>query len=310
LGIARRAHWRSILIIMTMPMGKMAVLCLCNLTANRVGVRMLDAFLVRALLAGMGMALITGPLGCFIVWRRMAYFGDTISHSALLGVALSFALDINVTLTVFLVAAAVSLALLLLQQNSQLTSDALLGILSHSALALGLVVIAFLTGLQVDLNAWLFGDILAVSKGDILLIYGGGLVLLLALAKIWRPLLAQTVSIDLARAEGLAVDHARLVFMLLVAALVAVAMKIVGILLITALLIIPAATARRFAPTPEMMVAGAALAGVASVLAGLYASASFDTPSGPSIVVAGLILFLAVQAISPLKDFVYKGVRK
>ncbi len=261
---------------------------------------MFDDFFARAMMAGIGVALIAAPLGCFIVWRRMAYFGDTISHSALLGVALGFLLQINISVAVFVIAALVSLSLLTLQKHAKLSSDSLLGILSHSALAAGLVVIAFMPGLRIDLMGYLFGDILAVSRGDIAIIYGGGLLVLAILAWIWRPLLAETVSHDLAKAEGLKPEFTRFVFMLLVALIVAIAMKIVGILLITALLIIPASTARRFAATPETMAIGAMVAGVLAVVAGLYGSLTFDTPSGPSIVVAALILFLGVS-IAPLK---------
>ncbi len=260
---------------------------------------MLDDFLVRALVAGIGVAVIAAPLGCFMVWRRMAYFGDTVSHSSLLGVAIGLMLHVNIMLAVFAIAVLVALSLLALQQHARLSSDSLLGILSHSALALGLVVLAFLPDLRVDLMGYLFGDILAVSRLDIALIYGGGLLVLLVLALIWRALLAATVSFDLARVEGLDPARAQLVYMLLVALTIAFAMKIVGILLITALLIIPAATARRFSRTPEMMVVGAMLAGIVSVIAGLLASLSLDIPSGPAIVVAALLLFLSSQLLAP-----------
>jgi len=253
---------------------------------------MLDDFFVRALLAGIGIALTAGPLGCFIVWRRMAYFGDTMAHSALLGVALALLLNINVTVGVFGVAVLVSGALLLLQRRDALSSDSLLGILSHSTLALGLVALAFMTWVRVDLMGFLFGDILAVSKGDLALTYVGGAIVLAAIAWLWRPLLAATVSEELAEAEGLNPDRARIIFMLMMAAVIAVAIKVVGILLITALLIVPAATARRFAATPEMMAVLASLIGAASVIGGLFGSFRFDTPSGPSIVVAALVLFL------------------
>jgi len=257
---------------------------------------MLDDFFVRALVAGIGVALIAAPLGCFIVWRRMAYFGDAIAHSALLGVAIAFMMEIDITIAVFFVAALASAALLLLQRNASLSSDSLLGVLSHSALALGLVAIAFMTSLRVDLMGYLFGDILAVGKSDILVIYGGGALAMGVLAKIWRTLLAETVSFELASAEGLSPAPARFAFMLLVALVIAISMKIVGILLITALLIIPAAAARRFARTPEQMALGAALIGVASVVGGLYGSMTLDAPSGPSIVVAALLLFLLAQS--------------
>jgi zinc transport system permease protein len=253
---------------------------------------MLDDFFIRALVAGIGVALVAAPLGCFIVWRRMAYFGDTIAHSALLGVALALLLQVNLTLAVFVVAALISLVLLALQRNGTLSSDALLGILSHSALALGLVVIAFMPNVRIDLMAYLFGDILAVSRADIAVVWLGGLAALAVLVRIWRPLLAETVSPDLARAEGLQPERARLLYMLLIAAVIAISMKIVGILLVTALLIVPAAAARGLAPTPERMAVIAAVIGVASVSAGLYGSLAFDTPSGPSIVVAALACFL------------------
>lgn len=254
---------------------------------------MLDDFLTRALIAGIGLALVTGPLGCFIVWRRMAYFGDTMAHSALLGVALGFLFEIDLTIGVFVVAALASLTLLVLERHRGLSLDALLGIVSHAALSLGLVALAFMTWVRIDLMGLLFGDILAVSRLDIALIWGGGALILGVLALLWRPLLAASVDEELAAAEGLAPARSRLIFMLMIALVVAIAMKIVGILLITALMIIPAATARRFAGTPEMMALLAALTGVLAIAFGLYGSLSFDTPSGPSIVVAALILFLA-----------------
>ena len=254
---------------------------------------MLDDFFTRALLAGIGVALVAGPLGCFIVWRRMAYFGDTMAHAALLGVALAFVLETNLILGVFVVGALTAVALVLLERRAALSSDALLGLLSHSTLAVGLVIVAtLLVHLRIDLLSYLFGDILAVSRLDLLVIWLGGAVILGAMAVIWRPLLAGTVNVDLAAAESMRPAQARLAFMLLLAGVIAIAMKIVGILLITALLIIPAATARRFATSPEAMAALAALAGILAVIAGLYGSLFFDTPSGPSIVVAALALFL------------------
>ncbi len=253
---------------------------------------MLDDFFSRALLAGIGLALVTGPLGCFVVWRRMAYFGDTMAHSALLGIALGFLIEIDLTAGVFVVALLVSLALIALERRGGLSADALLGILSHSALALGLVALAFMTWVRVDLMGFLFGDILAVSRLDVALVWGGGAAVLALLALLWRPLLAASVDEELAAAEGLAPARSRLAFMLMMALVVAIAMKIVGALLITALMIIPAATARRFAATPEAMAILAALVGALAVTGGLYGSLAFDTPSGPSIVVAALALFL------------------
>lgn len=257
---------------------------------------MLDDFFSRALLAGIGLALTVGPLGCIVVWRRMAYFGDTMAHSALLGVALAFLFEIDLTLGVFVVAALVSLLLIFLQRRGALSTDALLGILSHSTLALGLVIVAFMSSIRIDLMGFLFGDILAVSRADIAVIYAGGLAVLCVVAWLWRPLLAATVSAELAEAEGLRPGRARLVFMLVMAFVIAIAMKLVGILLITSLLIIPAATARRFSATPEQMALAASVIGALAVTGGLYGSLAFDTPSGPSIVVAALICFIASLA--------------
>jgi len=253
---------------------------------------MLDDFFVRALVAGIGLALTTGPLGCFVVWRRMAYFGATMAHSALLGVALSFWIGIDPMGGVFIVAALVSAALLLMQRSGLLSSDTLLGILAHAALAMGLVAITAMSWLRVDLMGLLFGDILAVSVRDIAIIYGGGALILAVLIWLWRPLLAATVSDELAQAEGLHPERARIAFMLLMAVVIAIAMKIVGILLITALLIIPAATARRLAAGPESMAVLASLLGAGAVVLGLSGSLAWDTPSGPSIVLAAFAVFL------------------
>jgi zinc transport system permease protein len=270
---------------------------------------MLDDFFIRALLAGVGVAAVAGPLGCFIVWRRMAYYGDTLAHAALLGVALAFLAEINVTLAVFAVSAAVSACLLLLQRNGSLSSDSLLGLLSHSALALGLVALAFMTWVRVDLMGFLFGDILAVSRSDIATIYLGGAAALLLLAVIWRTLLAATVNRELAEAEGMRTGPAEVAFLLLMAAVIAISMKIVGVLLITALLIIPAATARRFAPGPEQMALIAAVIGAGAALCGLLGSLQWNTPSGPSIVVAALGLFLVSLLLPAHRKQLFGGRR-
>ena len=261
---------------------------------------MLDDFFSRAIIAGIGVALIAGPLGCFIVWRRRAYFGDTLSHAALLGVALAFLFEINITLAVFGVSACVSIALLMLQRNASLSSDALLGLLSHSALALGLVVLAFMTWVRMDLMGFLFGDILAVSKMDIAIIWLGGALVFGILIAIWRPLFAATVNRELAEAEGMNPDRANMIFMLLMAAVIAISMKIVGVLLITAMLIIPAATARRLSSSPEQMALLAACIGSIAVIGGLFGSLEWDTPAGPSIVVGALFAFIISLIVVPL----------
>ena len=253
---------------------------------------MFDDFFIRALLGGIGTAIIAGPLGCFIVWRRLAYFGDTLSHSALLGVALALLFEINITLAVFITSLVVAFSLFLLQKRRNLSSDTLLGMLAHSSIALGLVVLAFMSWVRVDLLGFLFGDILSITKTDVFLIWFGGIIVLAMLVKIWRPLFAATVSPEIAKAEELAPDYTNILFMIMMALVIAISMKIVGVMLITALLIIPAAAARSFSRSPEQMALLAILFGILAVSFGLFGSLEFDTPAGPSIIVSALLLFI------------------
>lgn len=247
---------------------------------------MLEGFIAKAVLAGAGIALVAAPLGCFIVWRRMAYFGSTIAHSGLLGVALGLFLAIDPAIGIIAVALGLAVVLYGLQNQSMLPQDTLLGVLAHVALALGLIVASMLGGSRIDLMGYLFGDILSVGASDLAWIYGGGAAILAVMAWIWRPLLALSVHEEQAAAEGVDARRISAIFMLLLAFTVAMAMKLVGILLITSLLIMPAAAARPFSATPERMALLAALVAVVSVFAGIWASLLFDTPAGPSIVVA------------------------
>ena len=259
----------------------------------------MDDFVVRALAAALGVALVSGPLGCFVVWRRMAYFGATLAHAALLGIALGFLVDVNLNLGILAVCVAVSALLVGLQGEKRLATDTLLGILAHGALALGLVVLSFAEGLRIDLLAYLFGDVLAVTRGDLIWVYGGGALVLGVLAAIWRRLLFVTVHAELAQVSGVPAAPVRLAFMLLIAAVTAVAMKIVGVLLIVSMLIIPAAAARRFAVTPEQMAALAAVLGCLAAAGGIAASLRWDTPAGPSIVSVAAIMFFASLLVPP-----------
>jgi len=251
----------------------------------------MDDFLLRALLAGLMVALVTGALGTFVVWRRMAYFGDTLAHSALLGVSLGVLLELNLNLAIVLVCLLLALVLVGLQNQRKLASDTLLGILSHSALALGLVAISFAEGVRIDLMGYLFGDILAVGRDGLWWIVTGGVIALGLLLWLWRPLLAMTVHEELAQVEGIKTARTRLLFMLLIALVIATAMKVVGILLITSLLIIPAATARHYANNPEQMAILASLIGMFAVGGGLFGSWQWDLPAGPAIVVTAALLF-------------------
>ena len=269
-------------------------MCMAPTATTVIMVITMDSFIVRAVAAGIGVAIVTGPLGCFIIWRRMAYFGDTLSHAALTGIAIGILFGVNATIGIVGTGLVVGALLLALQKQRAVPVDTLLGILSHGALATGLIVISFMTSVRVDLMGYLFGDILAVSLGDLAWIYGGGLVVLAGLAFIWQPLIALTVHEDIAAAEGIRTSLVRMTFTALIALTVAIAMKIVGVLLVTALLIVPAATARRFAATPEAMAIGAVVAGIIAVIAGLGGSLMWDTPAGPSMVGAAVIAFALV----------------
>ena len=252
---------------------------------------MFDDFFIRALIAGLGIALVTGPLGCFIIWRRLSFFGDTLAHAALLGVTMAVFFEINIAFSVFLISSVVALILLKLQQTTKLPGDALLGLLAHSSLAVGLVVIGFLTSIRFDIMGLLFGDILAVNQNDLLLIWIGGALILLILKFIWRPLFASTVNYELAEAEGMKPDKFNAIFTVLMAAVIAISIKIVGLLLITGMLIMPAAMGRNLSNNPQQMVILSVIAGLLSVIIGLFSSLQFNTPSGPSIITAALILF-------------------
>ncbi|GHA48518.1 zinc ABC transporter permease subunit ZnuB [Photobacterium aphoticum] len=252
-------------------------------------------FLLPALLAGVGIALLAGPLGSFVVWRKMAYFGDTLSHASLLGIALGFLFNINLNLALIICCLALAVILVTLQKQKVVATDTLLGILAHSALSLGLVAVSFLDNVRIDLMSYLFGDLLAVTTHDLYWIYGGGAIALAMLVVLWRPLLSMTINEDLAQVEGVNVDLMRLLLMLMVGLVIAVAMKFVGALIITSLLIIPAATARRFARSPEVMAVMASIIGILAVFGGLAMSWYYDTPAGPSVVVAAAAIFMLSQ---------------
>jgi len=256
-----------------------------------------EDFIVRALLGGVGTALAAGPLGCFVVWRRMAYFGAALSHAALLGVAVGFLLNVDTTFSVMGVCALVALLLVAMEQQRVIATDTALGILAHSSLALGvLLVVALLETVRVDLLGYLFGDILALRSVDLVVIYGTLLVTMAVLAVIWQPLLRATIHEEMAAVEGVPVLAVRTGFIVLMAMVIAIGMKVVGVLLIVSLLILPPAAARRLARTPIQMAVGASLVGVVSVVVGIAASFFVDLPAGPSIVIAATVIFLLSYA--------------
>jgi zinc transport system permease protein len=258
----------------------------------------MDDFLLRAALAGTGVAVVAGALGCFLVWRRMAFFGDTLAHSALLGVALGLFLGLDASLAALLICMTVAVLFVALERSQRLASDTLLAVIAHGSLALGVIAVTLLAPRGANLEAWLFGDLLAVGPQQLQLVSATGFIVAITGAIFWRAWLAIAVDEELARTEGIAVDRAKLAQTLSIAALTAVAMNVVGVLLVTALLIVPPAAARAFARSPEQMAALGALLGALSVLAGLLLSWHADTPAGPSVVAAACALFATCHAMA------------
>ena len=261
---------------------------------------MLDDFIVRAFLAGLGLALVSAPLGCFVVWRRMAYFGDATAHAAMLGVALSLAIETDVFFGALIFA--IIMAWLITQLSGQnYAMDTLLGVFSHSFLAVGLVIVSFISGVRIDLMAYLFGDILAVSKSDLGVIWVGAVVVLGLIIWRWKPLFLATLNEELSYASGFNPKREQLFLTIALGITVAVSIKVVGVLLITAMLIIPAASARNIARDPEMMVLIAGFVSCVSVILGLRSSYIFDTPPGPTIVCVALAIFIVLNLINTLR---------
>ncbi|MBT5185280.1 MAG: iron chelate uptake ABC transporter family permease subunit [Kordiimonadaceae bacterium] len=263
---------------------------------------MIDEFIINAIIAGVLVAAIAGPLGCFMVWRKMAYFGDTVAHSALMGVALGIAFDSENPIIMIITCSSVAMFLLFLQRDKRFSSDTLLGILAHSALSIGMIIISMMDHFRQDMMAYLVGNILAIGMTDIYTIGAVSAFSAICLFFIWRPLLSLTVHEDLAQVEGIKVSTIKVLYMLLIAFLVAVALKVIGVLLITALMIIPAAAARTISNTPLQMIIISSCGGILSVLAGVGVSSQWDVPTGPAIVLCATVLFLLGRFSSALRS--------
>ena len=256
--------------------------------------------LLPSLLAGLSLTCLTGPLGTFVVWRRMSYFGDTLSHAALLGVAFGFLLNINLFYAIILVTLILAIGLLWLESQKQLPVDTLLGILAHSALSLGLVVISLMNNIRIDLMGYLFGDLLSITMFDVYQIIICVVIIGLLLVWRWNHFLFITVSEELAFSHGINVPLTKFILTILLALTIGIAMKFVGALIITALLIIPAATAKYYAKNPESMAIIAILIGMISIIGGILFSLIYDTPTGPSVVLSNTCLFFISLFISKL----------
>lgn len=261
---------------------------------------MLDSFLVRAALAGLGVALAAGLLGCFVVWRRMAYFGDATAHASILGVALALAVGVPSTLGVAAVAGTVAVLVFLLADR-WLAADTVLGVLAHGALGVGLFAVALTPGPRPDLEGFLFGDVLTVGRTDLAVIWGGAALVALLVWRNWVLLLTATLSADLAHSEGMDPRRGALLLSLLLAGVVAVAIQVVGALLVTALLVIPAAAARNFARTPEGMVLASCAIAAGAALGGLGLALVADTGVGPATVTVAAAVFAILLAVRRLR---------
>jgi len=259
--------------------------------------KIIDPFILRGLLAGMAVALVTGTVGCFVVWRRMSYFGDSLAHASLLGVALGVLIGIGANAGIVFTSLLFGFLLLWLQQSKDLPTDTLLGVLSHFALSISIIIIS-LNKIKIDLHSFLFGDILTVTSNDLWWMYFGGIIVLILIFLNWSSLILVTIDEDLAKAEGINPLFVNLLLTTILTIVVAISVKIIGILLITSMLIIPAAASRRLVNSPESMALLATVFGILSVIFGIFLSVEIDTPSGPTIVVVSSFLFLGTTFLS------------
>lgn len=249
--------------------------------------------LLPALLGGLALALAGGPLGSLLLWQRQAFFSDTLAHSALLGLALSLAVSLPPIMGILLVCLLVAAWLGRQSAHALLPDDTLLSVTAQTLLALGLVLLPLTQPGQLNLSAYLFGDLLSLSMPEVAMLWGLGAIVLGLLRYLWRPLLLLALSEDLAAAEGHKPARLKRHVTLLLALYIAIAMKLAGALLIGALLILPAASARLLAKSPTGMARLASLWAAIALIGGLLASAAWNLPVGPAVVLtAGLSFFL------------------
>lgn len=249
-------------------------------------------FFLYALITGLSLSVVAGPLGSFIIWRRMSYFGDTLAHSALLGIAIGLITGSNVQLSIVVSCLLLGALLVYLDRNPAVSTDTLLGVLAHSTLAIGVILLAATGSVRVNLEAYLFGALLTISFADLIWVVAIVSVAAMLLFWLWNDFLSIAVHAELAATEGVNVERCNMILVLLIALIISVSMKIVGVLLITSLLIIPPAAARRFAKSPEKMAGLGSLIGACSILTGLLTAFYFDTPAGPTIVVIATTIFI------------------
>lgn len=256
----------------------------------------MDDFLWRAALGAGLLGAAAGPIGCFVLWRRMAYVGESVSHIGLLGAAIGLLLGVN-ALWGTAVLAVVAAFIMANARARIIPADTHVGIVGHIGLALGYILLSGMDTVRADLLGYLFGDVLALSTDDLMWITLASLSALVLILALWRPLLRQAVGGDIALVEGHRSRWAQTAFLVLIALLVAFGLKVVGALLMVALLIIPPAAARFFARSPAAMAWLAGLIGALSAPVGLAAAYHFDAPAGPSMVLAAACCY-AISAIA------------
>ena len=252
---------------------------------------MLDGFIINALIAGICVSIIAGGLGCFVVWKKMAYFGDSLSHSSLLGIAIGISLGLNFTIGTFITCIIFASLLTYLQNKNILSNDTLLGILAHAALSIGIIAIS-ISNQYVNLDAYLFGDILTVTEPETYWFISAAVLVFIILYIIWEKLVLMTIDENIAKSEGINTSLVHSIFLILLVIFVATCVKVVGILLITSMLIIPAAASRQITNSPTKMAFGSGLIAIASVFIGIFSSIIFDIPTGPSIIAILTIIFI------------------
>ncbi|MCH2547006.1 MAG: metal ABC transporter permease [Alphaproteobacteria bacterium] len=252
----------------------------------------MDDLILRAIFAAIGIGLLAGMLGSFIIWRRMSYMGDAMGHASLMGVVLGLLLGVLPFYTILAVATFIGLLLSQLQKDKRLPFDALLGVVSTGGLAVGLLVYGAMPTRQVDLYGYLFGDILAVNSQQLLLIYGALIVQGILIYSQWRALLRMIIHEDIARIEQVPVGKLQIMLTICIAVTVALALQIVGMLLITAMLVIPPLAARPLSGNPQQMVIGSMALAVIAAIGGVVLSYHYNLSTGPSIVLVAIALFV------------------
>ena len=263
-------------------------------------IELLDDFVVRSVIAGLLMITIAAPMGCLMVWQRLAFLSDTLGHAAVLGVGLGLWLQLHPMVGVLAVVVLIVISLSRVVSFNNALSETTLAVISHSGLAAGLILLGTMPSQTISLESILFGDLLATTVTDLGLIFATVVILVFLLLQHWRSFVAVSVSREVAQAEGIEVRRLQFLMYLMIALLVAVMMKVMGVLLIAAVLVIPTSSARLLSKSPEQMVLISALFGAASLGGGMLSSFQFDWQTGPAIVLSAAVLLIVTLLVKRL----------